>query len=293
MMSQNASLVAPCTPPAKPLPAGAWDSHAHVFGPIDAFPLLPERRYEPPLSTRAQYLAMLDAVGFAHGVVVHPSAYSFDNSCTEDALAHAPGRLYGVALVTPEIDDGTLDRLDRLGVRSVRFTETGPRAKTFAGSLSFDDLDRLAPRLRARGWHADVWANCAESVAAAARLAAHDLPVVFDHMGYFDLAAGPQGETFQAFLSMLGDGDFWVKMTPIRLSKGKPTDPAVRPFHDLLLEHAPDRALFGSDWPYLSMDDARPDTGRLVNLFDVWTPDDDLRRRVFVDNPRRLYRPTA
>jgi len=282
------SAITACTAPAKPLPAGAWDSHSHVFGTPEAYPLFAERRYDPPLAPGEAYLAMLDAVGFEHGVIVHPSAYGFDNSCSGDAIALAPGRLSGVCLVDPAISDADLAALDRAGFRSIRFTVTA-RAAAFAGSLNFDDLETLAPRMRALGWYADIWAPCAQIVAAAPRLAAIGMPVVIDHMGYFDVAAGVADPLFQNYLAMLRDGDFWVKTTPIRLVRGEPEAEAIRPFHEAVLNAVPDRALFGSDWPYLSMDANRPDTGHLVDLFDAWTPDDALRQKVFVDNPQRLF----
>lgn len=279
-----------CTAPRRALPRGAWDCHSHVFGAPDVYPLLAERRYDPPFAPGEAYLAMLDTVGFEHGVIVHPSAYGYDNGCTGDAIALAPRRLSGVCVVDPAIDDAGLEALHEAGFRSIRFTVTGARARSFAGSLDFDDLDRLAPRMRALGWYVDVWATCDAIVAAASRLAACGMPVVFDHMGYFDVAAGVQDPLFRSYRALLRDGDFWIKTTPIRLVRGDPTSAAIRPFHEALLEAIPERALFGSDWPYLSLDANRPDTGRLVDLFDDWTGDDVLRQRIFVDNPERFFR---
>jgi 2-pyrone-4,6-dicarboxylate lactonase len=281
--------VGACSAPRTPLPAGAWDCHSHVFGPFETYPPLETRRYDPPLSTGEQYLAMLDTVGFARGVIVHPSAYGYDMACTAHAIGLAPQRLYGTCVVDPETGEAELEALHAQGFRAVRFTVTGARVRQYAGSLDFDDLDRLAPAMRALGFHVQVWATCAEIVKAADRLAACGMPVVFDHMGYFDLAAGTGDATFRSYLDLLRSGDFWIKTTPIRLTKTDPTFETVRPFHDLLLEAVPERALFGSDWPYLSLDANRPDTGKLVDLFDAWTPDPALRAKVFVDNPNRLY----
>jgi len=281
--------ISACTAPARALPAGAWDCHSHVFGAPETYPLFAQRRYDPPLAPGAAYLAMLDTVGFEHGVIVHPSAYGFDNTCSGDAIALAPGRLSGVCLVDPAIADADLEALDRAGFCSIRFTVTGARAASFAGSLDFGDLGKLAPRMRALGWYVDVWATCAEIVAAAPQLAQVGMPVVFDHMGYFDVAAGVADPLFQNYLALLRDGDFWVKTTPIRLVRGEPEADAIRPFHEAVLDAVPDRALFGSDWPYLSMDANRPDTGHLVDLFDAWTPDEGLRQKVFVDNPQALF----
>src|SRR5690349_6228148 len=109
-------------PPVPPLPAGAWDVHSHVFGPYDVFPLAPGAAYQPPLAPFAQYVEMLDRVGFAHGVLVHPSAMGFDNSAMLDALRKANGRLRGVAVVPVDTSDSELANLHQAGVRGLRFT---------------------------------------------------------------------------------------------------------------------------------------------------------------------------
>ena len=275
--------------PQLPLPAGAWDCHAHVFGPFDAYPLLPERRYDPPLAPANAYLQMLDAMGFERGVLVHASASGYDNRCTHDALRAARGRVLGVCVVSPDISDRELEQMHRDGFRAVRITETGARARQYAGSLDFQDLARFAPRLKALGWHAQVWASCDRILAAAPQLAAHDIPIAFDHMGYFDPAAGVADATFRSFVALVSDNDFWVKLTPIRLTKTDPGYETIRPFHDAIVRAAPRRALFGSDWPYISMPDAPDRTRRLIDLFDRWTPDESLRRLILVDNPRALF----
>lgn len=276
--------------PHQPLPPGAWDCHAHVFGPFDRYPVLAHRRYDPPSAPANEYLRTLDEIGFAHGVLVHASAYGFDNSCTGDAVRASQGRVVGVCVPEPTVSDLELERLHADGFRAIRVTETGPRAKQYAGSVDFADLQRLAPRLKELGWHAQVWANCEQILREGTRLASYDMPIVFDHMGYFEVGDGVQGSTFRSFLSLLATGDFWAKLSPIRLSKTDATYASVRPFHERVLEAIPDRALFGCDWPYLSMPADSARTRRLVDLFDEWTPDEGLRNKVFVHNPQRLFR---
>ena len=278
----------PVTRPRQPLPRGAWDGHAHVFGPFDQFPLLPHRRYNPPFSPAEDYLAMLDSAGFARGCLVHSSANGYDNSGTAHALATAQGRVVGVAVIQPDISDDELERMHEQGFRAVRVTETGPRAASHSGSASLADLEALAPRLRALGWKAHLWANCAFTVAHAARLDALGMTVVLDHMGYFDASLGVRDSAFQSLLAMLRIQDFWVKLSVVRVSKNRPNYPEIRPFHDALVDAIPDRLVFGSDWPYISLDEAPPDVGRLVDLFDAWTADVTVRRKVFVDNPATL-----
>jgi predicted TIM-barrel fold metal-dependent hydrolase len=260
-----------------------------VFGPFDRYPLLEPRRYNPPLAPAAHHLAMLDAAGFARGVLVHSSASGYDNSVTRDAVEQSAGRVRGVAVVQPDIDDTTLEALHRQGFRGIRFTVNGARSQLFPGSLDFNDLRHFAPRLRALGWHAQIWAKSEYLVAEARAIAAYGIPVVLDHMGYFEPDKGVGDAGFQSLLGAIADGDWWVKMTPVRLTKTDPTYATVRPFHDALVERFPDRLLFGSDWPYISLDANPPDPGQLVDLFDAWTPDAAIRQKVFVDNPGSFY----
>lgn len=287
--AQPASSNRPVVAPIKPLPPGAWDTHAHIFGPFDAYPLLEPRRYSPPLAPIEDYLRMLDTAGFARGVLVHSSASGFDNSLELDALCVAGHRAFDIAVVPPSIKDNVLEDMHARGVRGIRFTINGGKSQLYPGSLDFNDLRAFAPRLKALGWQAHIWARCDYLVEHAAELMAYDIPVVIDHMGYFDATKGAQDATFRSFLSMLPDGDFWTKLTPIRILKTDPTHQTMRPFHEALVETVPDRLLFGSDWPYISLDAAPPTVGDLIDLFDAWTPDEGIRRKVFVDNPRMLF----
>lgn len=280
----------PVSAPRRRLPPGSWDCHAHVFGPFEKFPVIAERRYEPPLAPAEDYLEMLDTVGFQNGVVVHASAKGFDMRNVADALVRRPDRLIGVAVVAPDTGEREFERLHAQGFRAVRFTESGRHAGRSPGTLYFDDLARLAPKLKALGWHAQVWGRCDLVMAKRAELASYGIPVMFDHLGFPEAAKGLEGSGFRDFLAWLTTGDFWVKTTPIRVAKSAPDYLEVRPFYEALLKAVPDRVVFGSDWPYLSLDDNPPDVGRLIDLLDDWTGDETLRRKIFVDNPVAFYR---
>ena len=279
----------PVTPPRVKLPADAWDCHAHVFGPWERFPLLPDRRWSPPLSPAEDYLAMLDTVGFSRGVTVQSWVNGFDNGGPASAFHLAPQRVRGCAVVRPDAPAAAWRRLHDEGFRAVRFTETGRPTPPGAGTLNLPELQALLPRLREMGWQAHIWARAADTLAAAPWLATSGVPVVLDHMGYFDVAKGVADPGFRDLLLLARDAGFWVKLTPVRVTQQHGIYADVRPFHDAWLEAVPDRAVFGSDWPYISLDDAPPDAGKLVDLFDAWTPDATLRHKVFVENPARLF----
>ena len=280
------------TAPTWPLPAGAWDSHAHVFGPFDQFPLAADCRYQPPLAPWQDHRAMLDAAGFSRAVLVHASANGFDNSTTLAAVQHHAGKVLAVAVVPEDVSDAELQRLHAAGVRGLRFTENGEQlgAPKSSGMLGLDALQRFAPRLRELGWHAQIWAKCRYLAESRPWLEQCGVPLVIDHMGAFDVTQGVEHPSFQSLLGLLESGSTWVKLVPIRVTQRRWLDAGdVRSFHDALLEKAPDRMLWGSDWPYIAMGKDLPDVGRQIDLFDRWTADAALRQKVFVTNPQQLY----
>jgi 2-pyrone-4,6-dicarboxylate lactonase len=269
----------------RPPPPGATDCHAHVFGPFDQFPLAEDRHYTPPELPRDRYLQALDRLGFARGVLVQAAAYGTD--CR--ALMHALDgtRLRGVALITPDISDEQLIAMHRRGVRGARFSRPPPHMSK--GSVGLEALEELAPRLVRLGWHAQVWMPCDELVTHAHWLMRLGLPLVIDHMGMFDPCRGVADSAFQALLRLLGRGAIWLKLIAFRLSRRYPDYEDIEPFHRAIIAANPERLLWGSDWPHVHMHAGTPDTGHLVDLFDRWTADDALRRRILVDNPAVLY----
>jgi len=284
----SGSQIGAPSPPRNPLPAGATDCHAHVFGPFDRFPLLPKPPYTPPLAPASAYLAMLDAVGFSRGVLVHGSACGWDQGATVAALREGGERLRGVAVVRPGTADTDLDALHAAGIRGLRFTQTAPEStlQPMDGRLGLDDF---APQLRERGWSAHIWAKSDLLAPVASTLASSGVPLVIDHMGFFDTAKGVGDPAFQTLLSLVKEGSAWVKLTAIRNSKAAPGYQDVRPFQEALVAANPERMLWGSDWPYLGMDAARPDVGTLLDLFSDWLGSEALRKQILVTNPAKLF----
>ncbi|CAN5693551.1 amidohydrolase [soil metagenome] len=279
--------------PSRALPSGSCDTHAHVFGPYDAFPLAEQRTYTPAAAApREQYMAMLASGGFDRGVLVHGGAHGWDHRAMLDAIAASPARLRGIGVVPADATDAQLESLAMAGVRGLRFTEVaGPTAsQAVPGRVGFDALYELAPRMRALNWQAVMWANAPAIAAAADRLSGLGLPLVIDHMGFFDVDKGVVDPSFQTLLALVREGRAWVKLTSFRNSKSPPKHEDVRLFHDAFVNANADRLLWGSDWPFLGMKDYKPDNGKLLDLLDHWIDgDDELRRRILVDNPAALY----
>lgn len=274
--------------PRNPFPAGACDSHAHVCGPPDRFPPSPDAAYPPPLAPAEGYIAMLDRLGLRRGVLVQATPYGFDNSAVIDALERYPKRLRGVALAGPELAEEELERMARAGVRALRFAYFPPGVRDIGG-VGLDCIEPLAARMRAHGMHPQIWAPCATVVEMLPGLLRHDLPFVLDHMARISPDAGVHNRSFQRLLDMVRNENVWVKLIPHRVSQQHFRYRDLRPFHELLIEAAPDRMLWGTDWPYVRMGENTPDAGMLADLFWEWTADAALRQAVLVDNPARLF----
>lgn len=278
------------TAPQHALPSGACDSHAHVFGPYDRFPLAHASSYAPPLAPAALHRAMLAAIGAARGVLVQPAPYGTDASALLDAIAASDGRLRGIAVADATASEAELQALYDGGVRGLRFVEVrAPNGTPYAGSVGADQLLAMAPAMRKVGLHAQLWAPIDSYAALLPQIRAAGIDVVLDHMACVKTERGIDDPAFQAVLQAVRDGGVWVKLTLCRVSTQAPSYADARLFHDALVAAAPTRLLWGSDWPYVRMDEKSPDVGVLLDQFAGWVPDTTTRQLILVHNPAALY----
>jgi predicted TIM-barrel fold metal-dependent hydrolase len=290
-MNNTKNYPPPCAPPrldvrkpALALPPNAADCHAHVFGPPDRYPYAVNRVYTPPPVFLQHYLAMHRAVGFERGVLVQTALYGNDNSFIVDAIKANPGRLRGIVLIGEDIGDRALRDLAEAGVRGFRVNRT---AKT---GLAFDVARRLAERVKAFGWHVQFLLNIEDHPDLDTMLGSFATEVVIDHMGRPDPRKGVNAPGFQALIRLLKSGRGWAKLSaPYRTSLCEPPYHDITPFAHALVAAAPDRLVWGSDWPHVLLDKTMPNDGELVDRIAVWAPDEDTRRRILVDNAERLY----
>ena len=273
-------------------PANACDCHAHIMGPFDRFPLPNNPGYLPPLAPAENFVKLLDTLRFGRGVVVQSSSHGRDPRVLLDALARFPSRLRGVALAYNSVSDADLEAMNAGGVRGLRFTGmpyTGSTASGHSGSVPIWELFEMAPRLKALGWHAQLWMHCDQLSELAPRLTRLGIPLVLDHMGRFDTASGLQHPGFQNLLALLRAEAVWIKMVPQRNSEQPPDYADVRPFQAALIEANADRLVWASDWPHTNMGKHAPDAGHLLDLFGEWVSDASLRTRILATNPAKLY----
>lgn len=278
--------------PAVPPPPGACDCHAHVFGPAERFPYAPDRSYTPPDAPLAKYLAMLETVGFDRGVLVQGSAHGRDNAAMLDALQREPARLRGVAVAGADVPAAELRRWADTGIRGLRFNHFFRDGKLhYGGGVPLADARVLAPVMKDLGWHLQLWIDIKDLPETKPILEDIGLPVVIDHMGRTDARAGIDTAGFRCLLDWVADGGCWVKVSGAhRLSESPPDYAEAQPFHEALVRANPERLVWGGDWPFPRMDEGKvPDVGRLFEMFCRWTTSQDVRRRILVSNPARLY----
>lgn len=265
------------------VPPGAVDTHAHVIGLPPAYPLAADRGYTPPAAPAERYLAMLDATGMAHGVLVQVSVHGTDNRLLLETLSAHRERLRGIAVIPLGLPDRDLADLKRGGIVGLRLNVL------FGGGVGLDRLEDYAALAREMGWHLQVLLDARDLPSIAARLSRLPVPIVFDHRGHMPTSAGIDHPGFRALAGLVRDGA-WVKLSgAFRDSVTGPPYADTIPFARALNEAAPERCLWGSDWPHVAAWDGPPRLPALLDLIADWVPDEGRRRMLFVDNPRRLY----
>jgi len=231
------------------------------------------------------FFALQATLGLATGVIVSPGAYGRDYSMLADTLAKHPDRFRGIALVKDDIASSELARLTKLGVRGMRMmsTKRGSHVPNFAPGI--------AAKVHEHGWHIQFYPHGTDIVEYADKLLSLKNDVVLDHFASVPAAGGIDQPAMKEVLKMLDTGRVWLKLSgPMRCTLENVPYPSVTPMARAFVKHAPERMVWGSDWPHVNLDGREmPDDGDLVDLLLDWVPDEATRKRILVDNPNKLY----
>lgn len=277
--------------PAFRAPALSCDSHFHVFGAAGRYPYGTDLRYPPPLAPLADYLALARHLGFERFVFVQPSAYGRDNTCMLDAMREVGVKCRGIVDIEENIADAELARLHALGVRGVR-VNVSPVKQFEAGFAAgmLPRIERLDARCAELGWQLDFltpgWLT-RELMPVMKKLKVN---YTIAHMGMFLARDGADQQGFLELLDLLrhGNGRCWVKLTGAYRMSAAPGFSDAAPIARALIEAAPGRIIWGSDYPHLSFAD-KVGSVELFNLLAQWAPDPTTRHQILVDNPQRLF----
>jgi len=248
----------------------------------------PHWKRQPPCAEVAAYRQLQQRLGTSRTVVVNPSTYGTDNACLLDALEQLGEDARGVAVVGVDVDDAELERLDAQRVCGLRVNFVTPQSW---GTTTTEMLTTLARRVARLGWHIQVFVHPEQLVELAPVLEALPTPLVVDHMARIDPADGLDGVAFNTLRRLLDRGNTWVKLSGVymRSREGAPAYRDAQALGRALVQAAPQRMVWGSDWPHTTEPPASVDDAGLVNVLRGWCGDDGVMNRILVDNPARLY----
>jgi predicted TIM-barrel fold metal-dependent hydrolase len=293
MSSEIRDCLPPIRTPRKPkvvLPEGSIDTHVHVFEP--GYQLAPNRGYNPPISTLADLRHLHAVLGIARVVFTQPSVYGTDNSAILDGMAalneETPGRARAVVAIATNVSDDELAGLDAAGVRGVRlnFDNKGGMPITEA------QIPELAARIAAFRWHIEFLFPGKDVIELMPMFKALKVPMSIGHFGYQPATAGIAAQGFHALLNLMREGNTWMKISGANRVSATDLPPYddVRPLAHALIDAAPDRIMWGTDWPHPNKYVANPNDGDLVDAFGDWVTDETMRWKIMVDTPAAFYR---
>jgi predicted TIM-barrel fold metal-dependent hydrolase len=301
---QNRDVFAKAAQPSTPVnfdvPAGACDCHTHIHGDPEKFPLFAGRVYTPEPASPEEMSALHRALHIERVVIVTPSVYGTDNSATLFGMMARGATARGVAVIDDKTAESDLDTMHRAGFLGIRLNlATGGINDPNVGRSRFSVA---VERMKARGWHVQLFTNLAMISAIKDLVAASSVPVVFDHFGGAQADLGVSQPGFSDLIELVKSGKAYVKISgAYRASKLAPDYPDAVPLAQALITANPDRIIWGSDWPHPDsvtppghkITDVTPlyqiDDGRLFNQLPVWAPDVAIRNKILVDNPTRFY----
>jgi predicted TIM-barrel fold metal-dependent hydrolase len=290
----------PSTPVNFDIPAGACDCHTHIHGDPAKFPFFAGRVYTPEPASPEEMTALHKALHIERVVIVTPSVYGTDNSATLFGMKARGATARGVAVIDDKTPESDLDAMGQAGIRGVRINLATSGVND--PSVGRARLQAAIERMKARGWHIQIYTNLPLVSAIKDLIAASPVPVVFDHFGGADAQLGLEQPGFADLVELVKSGKAYVKISgAYRLSKLPPDYPDAGPFARALIAANAERIIWGSDWPHPDSvtpagkkpTDVTPlyqiDDGRLLNQLPVWAPDAAVRKKILVDNPSRLY----
>jgi predicted TIM-barrel fold metal-dependent hydrolase len=282
------------------VPQGACDCHVHVFGDPKKYPFFEGRSYSPETASVDELRQLLSALRLQRVVIVQPSVYGTDNSCTLDGMRELGGRARGVAVIDDKTTDAQLDAMGKAGIRGIRLNLA--TAGINDPSAARQRLENAIARIRNRGWHIQINTQLPVIDALSQQLLASPVPIVIDHFGGAVAARGVDQPGFGALIILVRSGKAYVKISGSADSVSTQPDLAdVAPLAQALVKANPQRILWGTNWPHpgsapvpgrkptdlaLHM---RTDDGKVLNLLPTWVPDAATRRLILTENPARLY----
>jgi predicted TIM-barrel fold metal-dependent hydrolase len=264
------------------VPANSSDCHLHIYE--SRFPVDPRSKLRPPDATVADYRLVQESLGTTRCVVVQPSTYGVDNRCMLQAVAQLGRGARGIAVINPGVSDSDLKRMDAGGVRGIRFNLEQ------AGATTLDMVEPLAKRIAPLGWHIQVNAGPEKIRSAEEIWKGLPVDIVFDHLAHIP-APGGLDSAYGVVMDLLEKRKGWVKLSGVYTDSkiGPPSYSDRKAITEAYVKAAPERLVWGTDWPHPTVTGKKPDNVALLNLLLEWVPEQAARAHILVSNPEKLY----
>lgn len=269
------------------MPLETWDCHTHIYGPWDQFPLAPDAAYHPAAAPFTALRRSHESLGVTHGVLVQAACYGTNHGALLAALAGSGGRYRGVALADVGIAEAELARLHAGGVRGVRFNFLGH----LPGERDPRRLRELAERIAPMGWHILLHGQPRELAPVLDAFDGLALPLVIDHMARLSPAMAADSSSLALLERHLAQPNGWIKLSGVDRMMGGAADAwaGALPLLRQLIRWAPQRCVWGSDWPHPNIEGAAPEDAALLDFILNACGDQATAQAVLSDNPKRLY----
>jgi D-galactarolactone isomerase len=173
------------------------------------------------------------------------------------------------------------------GIRRIRFTLFDPATS----ATTFEMIEPLAKQVNELGWHVQLHLRADQIVEQEALINRIVTPIVFDHMGRIPAPEGINHRAFTIVRRLIDKGWTWVKLSGVYQDTkvGPPTYADMAEIAGAYLKAAPERMVWGSDWPHPTERDNKPDDAVLLDVIAACAPNDEVRKKLFVDNAAVLY----
>ena len=280
-------------PPGFRLPTNACDTHFHIFGPPDKFPFSENRRYTPPGAPYEHYQNVQRLTGLTRGIAVQPTAHGMDNSAIIDAAIRSKGNLRAVVRFDNKTTDMELEELNEAGARGARFSLMSDRP----GNVAM--IEHALPRMKKLNWSLVLHVESHTLIEHQEFIQSIPIPTVIDHLARCRPSSGLNQSAFVLLLKLIRNDQFWTKICSVdkiseprdnKINNGIPFSDVI-PFGKAVIETAPEKILWGTDWPHGNTFNPGqiPNEGDLLDLLAEMAGSKTILEKILVQNPERLY----
>ena len=271
--------------PAYQAPPKSCDAHCHVFGPHEVFPYADSASYWPPDADKNALKAVHDKLGIERAILVQASCHGIDNRAMVDAIKSSNGAYRGVCIANDTFSENDFQDLHDSFVRGVRFNFV----THLGGAPDLDRMKTVLDRVKRLGWHLVIHVNAEDLINYEPFFNQIEMDIVVDHMGRVPTSEGVGQRAFQILQNFMQRENWWVKVCGSeRIAMAPPFYDAI-PYAQGLVEQAPDRVIWGTDYPHPNIKKYMPNDADLLDLVPLIARDEATQRKIMVENPARLY----